>query len=77
MLNCRKIISETDALLEGELSWHRRASLKTHLLICRHCRRYVRQFRWLLRAIPGMHGRATDDEVQQVMALVQQHGGRG
>lgn len=67
MLTCREAVEQTDALLAGELTWRRRLSLRLHLFICRHCRRYFNQLRRLLRAIPGMHGKADREEVERVM----------
>jgi len=49
MLSCRELIEKTTAdpeLLEPghSLGW----SVRLHLMMCRHCRRYVRQLRLLL-----------------------------
>jgi anti-sigma factor ChrR (cupin superfamily) len=67
VLKCRELVEHTDALLAGELTWSQRLSVRMHLLICHHCRRYVNYLKTLLRAIPGMHGKADDAEVEQVM----------
>jgi hypothetical protein len=42
-------------------------AVRMHLMMCRHCRRYVRYLRALLAAIPFMHGPASDEEVSRVM----------
>lgn len=70
MLSCREVVSSADALVDEELSWRQRLPLRLHLLLCRHCRRYVRNFRRLLRAVPFMHRPASDEEVEQVMERV-------
>ena len=70
MLKCRDVVHQADALLAGDLTGRQRFAMRMHLVICRHCRRYVRQFRRLLSAIPGMHGLASDDEVDAVMTAV-------
>lgn len=49
MLNCRELVQETTAepdlaSRERRLRW----SVRLHLMMCRHCRRYVRQMRALL-----------------------------
>ncbi len=72
MLKCRDLVEHTDALLAGELSRRQRWAVRLHLLVCHHCRRYVRQFRDLLRSIPRMHGKAEDAEVDQVMQRVRE-----
>lgn len=70
MLKCRELVEHTDALLAGELTWRQRLSFRMHLFMCHHCRRYVNQLKKLLRAIPGMHGKADDTEVEQVMRRI-------
>ncbi len=67
MLKCRELVGHSDAFLGGELNWRQRLSIRTHLLICHHCRRYVNLLGKLLRAIPGMHGKADEAEVERVM----------
>ncbi len=45
-------------------SWRRRAALRLHLLMCRHCRRYARQIRAIGSAVqPLFEIRDEDDEV--------------
>jgi anti-sigma factor ChrR (cupin superfamily) len=67
MLTCRQLVKESDQLLAGELSWRRRLSIKFHLLMCRHCRRYIAQLRLLIAAFPYIHTKATAQEVEKVM----------
>jgi hypothetical protein len=67
MLTCRQLVKESDQLLAGELPWRRRLSIKFHLLMCRHCRRYITQLRMLIAAFPYTHSKATDQEVDKVM----------
>ncbi|ERS15226.1 zf-HC2 domain-containing protein [Alloalcanivorax xenomutans] len=44
MLKCKEVVQRADALIDGTpLSFGERLALRTHLMICRHCRRYVRQ----------------------------------
>ncbi|MGD9661225.1 MAG: zf-HC2 domain-containing protein [Porticoccaceae bacterium] len=73
MLKCREVVDNADQLLDGNISRRQRLALKMHLLICRHCRRYVRQLRALLRAIPFMYGKASDTEVSRVMEHLHGH----
>lgn len=76
MLRCHDIVRRADDYLAGELSWRRRLALHMHLLMCVHCKRFVRQLRFLLRAIPFMHPPAGDAEVDQVMTRLR-HGNGG
>ena len=70
MLKCRQIAEHGAALLASELTPGRRLSVQMHLLICRHCRRYIRQLRQLIRSVSTMHGLASDEQVQNVLNAV-------
>ena len=49
MLKCQHVEQRADALVDGTpLSRSERLALNLHLLICRHCRRYLRQLRTLV-----------------------------
>jgi len=67
MPSCPELVEQADALLARELPWRRRLSLRIHLLICEHCRRYLRQLGWLITAIFHRHGPASDEEVNRVV----------
>lgn len=43
MLNCREITDRASDYLDGDLSRGQRMGVHMHLLMCRHCRRLVRQ----------------------------------
>jgi predicted anti-sigma-YlaC factor YlaD len=73
VLKCRETEDNADQLLNGDLNRRQRLAIKMHLLMCRHCRRYVRQLWVLLRAIPFMHGKASEAEVSQVMEHIHSH----
>ena len=73
MLKCREVVASADQLLDGSLGRRQKFALRMHLLLCRHCRRYVRQLRVLLRAVPFMHRQASDTEVKQVMDHLYNH----
>ena len=52
MLKCRDLVNQADLLIDGaELRPGRRLALRAHLLICRHCRRYLRQLRALVGSL--------------------------
>jgi predicted anti-sigma-YlaC factor YlaD len=50
MLSCRRATALASASLDRPLTWRERVALRTHLLICSHCRRAQRQFGRLRRA---------------------------
>ena len=45
MLNCKNVSEDATDHLEGEATFMDGVSLRFHLLICKHCRRFYRQFR--------------------------------
>ena len=67
MLKCREVVHEADQFLSDDLPWHRRWRFTFHLLMCKHCSRYISQFEALKDATPFMHRKASDDEVSRVM----------
>lgn len=72
MLRCRDAVAQADVLLTEGLSWRQRWSLRLHLTLCQHCRRYFRQAQKLLRAIYYLHGPASPKEVRRVMDHLKQ-----
>ncbi len=76
MLTCRQVTDQCDALLAGELHGRQLWSVRLHLLICRHCRRYIHYMRRMLQALPGIRRRASDDEVGQVMRSLHERPGQ-
>lgn len=49
MHSCRDVTRLATALDEGTLPWSERILLRVHLLMCKHCRRYVAQLRLVRR----------------------------
>lgn len=73
MLKCRELAGKADQYLDGELSPRERLAIRLHILMCHHCRRYLRQMGALLRAFPHRHNTASDEEVCAVMEHLHQH----
>lgn len=68
MLKCRDIERMAGQLQDDELNWWQRLSMRMHLMMCHHCRRFVRQFAAIKKlAERSVSGQASDDEVQSVM----------
>jgi len=44
MYSCKKIADKASDYTEGQLKWHERVAYRFHLLMCKHCRRFVKQF---------------------------------
>jgi predicted anti-sigma-YlaC factor YlaD len=56
MLSCREVVERSSALLDGDLSLRERMSMRMHLAMCRHCRRYWRHLRLLVRRLRQAQG---------------------
>jgi predicted anti-sigma-YlaC factor YlaD len=81
MLRCRNVteIVGTDAILTA--SWRTRLQVRAHLLMCRHCRAYLRSIRTLAhvarRAVEGVPPSrdARDEAVIAAVMRVGTHAG--
>jgi predicted anti-sigma-YlaC factor YlaD len=51
MLKCVEIVALSSDYLDGQLRFSDGLSVRTHLAICRNCRRFVRQMRLTLRVL--------------------------
>lgn len=51
MPTCRQVTRLQSGALDRRLSWLERLGLRLHLLVCKWCRRYGRQIRFLRRAV--------------------------
>lgn len=69
MLNCKQVFEDADSLLAEELGTWQRLRVQMHLLICHHCRRYVRQLRVMVGALAGLHGKVRPEEVKKIMDI--------
>ncbi|MEX2516218.1 MAG: zf-HC2 domain-containing protein [Gammaproteobacteria bacterium] len=67
MLKCRDMVNQTDQYLADDLTPGQRFAMKTHLLMCRHCRRFVRQFKLLLDFLPSLSRPADEQTVDKIM----------
>lgn len=65
MLRCRDITLMASDYVDGRLRWRKRLSLLVHLLMCPHCRRFVGQFRAVIRVIRGLKPMPPDSETLQ------------
>lgn len=72
MLKCTHLVDKADLLIDdADLSLGQRFSLRVHLVICRHCRRYVRQLRVLTAHLRHRDPPpADDDEVDAILRRI-------
>ncbi|MCJ8170149.1 zf-HC2 domain-containing protein [Atopomonas sediminilitoris] len=45
MLSCRELAEQASQYLDKDLSLSQQLSVRMHLLMCRHCRRFIHQLR--------------------------------
>ncbi|MGV8843641.1 MAG: zf-HC2 domain-containing protein [Pseudomonas sp.] len=45
MLSCKQLVAHSSDFMDGQLLLHQRLSVRTHLALCRDCRRFIRQLR--------------------------------
>ncbi len=70
MLKCREISQMASDYTEKSLTWHQSLGYSMHLLMCGHCRLFVRQLRTAVaysRALPEPET-LSDSEVAAVVA---------
>ncbi|MEQ3724942.1 zf-HC2 domain-containing protein [Alcanivorax sp.] len=68
MLKCKDLVAKADALVDGApMTMRERLAMRMHLLMCHHCRRYVRQLRALLRTLPRETDALDDARTQEVL----------
>lgn len=48
--SCREVAAQLSQEQDAAKPVHRRLTLRVHLMMCRHCRRYERQLAWLRRS---------------------------
>lgn len=78
MLKCREVEQRADALVDNEpLPWRERMALRLHLLMCHHCRRYVRQLRQLVQSLRRAPEPAAPETVARIMKAVEENGATG
>ncbi len=69
MLTCRDVCDNATRHIEGPTGFADRFALRLHLLLCRECRRFMRQFRMMIGAaeqlneLPG----PTDEEIDALV----------
>jgi anti-sigma factor RsiW len=55
MLSCKELVAHSSDYLDGQLRLRERISVRSHLALCSHCRRFIRQLRLsqaVLRKLP-------------------------
>lgn len=67
MLSCKELVARSSDFLDRQLSFRERMAVRTHLLACRHCRRFIRQMR-LAQATLRILPEGVDPELDRLAA---------
>ncbi|RPG25173.1 MAG: hypothetical protein CBC10_008645 [Gammaproteobacteria bacterium TMED50] len=51
MMSCRQVCDSASEIADGNLAAWQRLQVRIHLLICKYCRRYIRQLNMMVGAI--------------------------
>lgn len=70
MLSCKDITEKANEYMDRELPFWSRLSVKFHLLMCVHCRRYVNQLKVTVQAL-GLLKQSDDVNENTVELIVQ------
>lgn len=69
MLTCKELVARSSDLLDGELSFRERMAVRRHLMLCRNCRRFIKQMRLtqaVVRLMPESQAVEVDDLAEQL-----------
>ncbi|MBB3169614.1 zf-HC2 domain-containing protein [Simiduia aestuariiviva] len=74
MLKCKDIVARSSDYLDGELTSWARINYRVHLMMCTHCRRYLRHFRIAIQAAARVARTGTDPvTAEQISESVQRN----
>lgn len=76
MLSCKALVARSSEFLDGELGLRPRLSVRMHLVMCRHCRRFIKQMRLsqaVLRKLPPGQSAELDALAAKLAELRRQH----
>ena len=77
MLSCKQLTENANDYIEQNLPLKSRISVKLHLLMCIHCRRYVHQLKTTVTALTGLKSdwidTADQETTDKLLEIYKQH----
>lgn len=73
MLKCQEIVGQADAYLASELTSWQRFQFNLHLMVCRHCQRYIKAFKMteqVSQQLPVANA-MPDADINALVAMIQ------
>lgn len=67
MLSCRDITERASDYLDGDISGRQRLAIRMHIMICRHCRRLLRQLSLLRISLGRRQPQLTEAQQRQLL----------
>lgn len=71
MLSCKSIVQQASDYADKSLPWHRRLRMKMHLLMCIHCKRFMRHFETSICVTANIgQQQASEQEISNIMDCI-------
>jgi len=71
MLKCREFANLASDYLDKNLGWKESFSVKIHIFICVHCRRFIRHLLSTIHIVQGMERElASSGEIKEVISRI-------
>jgi anti-sigma factor ChrR (cupin superfamily) len=71
VLTCREVVERSSALVDGELSWRERISIRLHVVLCHRCRGFLDALVRLEAVLPELPDEEVDPQrVERIAARV-------
>lgn len=70
MLKCRDVLALGSSYVDGAASSREKMALRMHLLICGHCRKFIRSLKLTRRTVEQMPLPVSELQIQKVLARI-------
>ncbi len=70
MLNCKDVTKHACDYLEQHLPLHKRLQMKLHLIMCHHCRRYLRQMATTIGILKYQKKPISEEQAKQIVKKI-------
>lgn len=70
MLKCIDVLALGSVYVDGALTPAQRRSLRLHMFVCRHCRRYLRSLQFTRATIAILPVPVAEQTVEQILSVI-------
>ncbi len=71
MLKCKDVVAKATDYVDKELSWSQSMSMAMHLLLCGHCRRFIKYFKLSLQTLKSKKIISAENEKQLSSEIIE------